>query len=335
MGFKDVTAEGEIQARFTSITVFEARGITVAEGLVETTSGQAAGLDYRVTIAASVNTACKALVADDFAKSEDDWRKEVESNGPFALVAVGPTALVSCTAGRSMRAPDGTIVTYDCFPHVREELKSMEKRVLPPVLSALTCAFNTPDRYVHFRKLARASAGTTPELATVQDMRVDIRAEAYVSRAVDAEALSVSLRAVSERASRLNKSAAGFFALAVGEVDQLKKFLYFFLSLEIETHATFGRINHRASLESAVADSQSARTTTIALLAKQVSGLGSLLDRFAWCAACTWPNLSDEDVETFRRLKDARDAIAHGRAAEPPQGFARVAELLAQKVLWP
>lgn len=334
MGFKEVVDEGAIQARFTSITVFEARGITVAEGLAETTTGQAAGLEYRVAIGASVNAACRALVADDFVESEEVWRKEVKSNGPFALVAVGPTAMVSCTAGRSMRAPYGTIVTYDCFPHVREELKSMEKRVLPPVVSALTCAFNAPDRYVHFRRLARASAGITPELVTVQDMRVEIRAEGYGSRAVDADTLSAALRAVSERASRLNKRAAGFFALGVGEVDQLKKFLYFFLSLEIETHAVFGRIKHGAFLESAIAERQSARTAAIALLERQISGLRNLLDRFAWCTASSWPQLSDEDVETFKRLKDARDAIAHGLASEPPQGFARSAELLAHKVLW-
>jgi hypothetical protein len=132
----------------------------------------------------------------------------------------------------------------------------------------------------------------------------------------------------------LNKRAAGFFALGVGEVDQLKKFLYFFLSLEIETHAVFGRIKHRAFLESAIAERQSARTAAIALLERQVSGLGNLLDCFAWCAASSWPHLNDEDVETFKRLKDARDAIAHGRASEPPQGYARSPELLAHKVLW-
>ena len=334
MGFKEVVAEGAIQARFTSVTVFEARGITVADGLAPTTRGKAAGLEYRVALSANVNAACQALAADDFTESEEEWCKEVKSNGPFALVAVGPTALVSCTAGRSMRAPDGTIVTYDCFPHVREELKSMEKRVLPPVVSALTCAFNAPDRYVHFRRLARASVGITPELTTVQDMRVEFHAEGYVSRTLDAESLSGALQAVSERASHLNQRAAGFFALGVGEGDQLKKFLYFFLSLEIETHAVFGRIKHRAFLESAVAERQSARTAAVALLERQVTGLGNLLDRFAWCAACSWPHLSDEDVETFKRLKDARDAIAHGRASEPPQGYARSAELLAHKVLW-
>jgi hypothetical protein len=334
MGFKEVVPEGAIRARFTSITVFEARGITVADGLTPTTSGKAGGLEYRVAMGASVNAACLALVADDFAESEEEWRKEVKSNGPFALVAVGPTAMVSCTAGRSMRAPDGTLVTYDCFPHVREELKAMEKRVLPPVVSALTCAFNAPDRYVQFRRLARASAGITPESTTVQDMRVEIRAEGYASRALDADSLSRGLQAVSDRASHLNQRAAGFFALGVAETDQLKKFLYFFLSLEIETHAVFGKIKHRALLQSAVVEHQAARTTTISLLERQVTGLGNLLDRFAWCSASRWHHLSDDDVETFKRLKDARDAIAHGRASEPPQGYARTAELLAHKILW-
>ncbi|MBX9608057.1 MAG: hypothetical protein K2Y51_17685 [Gammaproteobacteria bacterium] len=334
MGFKEVVAEGAIQAKFTSITVFEARGITVADRLAETTTGQAAGVEYRIAISASVNAACRLLFADDFAESEEEWCKEVKSTGPFALVAVGPTAMVSCAEGRSMRAQDGSIITYDCFPQVREELHAMEKRVLPPVVSALTCAFNAPNQYVCFKRLARAAVGITPDLGTVRDIRVEFRAEGYVSRAVDAESMSAALRVVSERASRLNKRAADFFALGVEEVDQLKRFLCFFLSLEIETHAVFGRTRHRSFLEAAVTERQSSRTSTIALLERQVSSLGNLLDRFAWCAASSWPHLVDDDVEMFKRLKEARDQIAHGRASEPPQGYARNAELLAHKVLW-
>lgn len=334
MGFRELVAAGAIEASFVSVTVYEARGITVAEGVTEATSAQAAGADYRVAIGASVNAACQALVGDDFAEAEDDWRKEVKSNGPFALIAVGPTAFISCTAGRSMRAPDNTLVTYDCFPQVREALKSMERRVLPPVLSALTCALNQPDRFFLLKKLARASVGRTPELTTVQDIRMEFHAEAYVSRSAEREELSNKLQAVAQRASRLNQKAAGFFALGVGEEDQLKKFLYFFLSLEIETHAVFGRIDHRNKVESAVEANQAVRPALAALLERQVSSLGNLLDRFVWCATCRWTGLTDNDVAMFKTLKEARDAIAHGRASEPPPGHARSAELLAHKILW-
>ena len=184
MGFKELVAAGSIEASFTSVTAYEARGITVAEGVVEAVRAHAAGAEYRVAISASVNSACQALVGDDFAESEEAWRKEVKSNGPFALIAVGPTDFFSCAAGRSMRAPDGSLVTYDCFPQAREALRSIERRVLPPVLSALTCAFNQPDRFFVLKKLGRGLAGCTPELTAIQDIRVEFRAEGYLSRAI-------------------------------------------------------------------------------------------------------------------------------------------------------
>lgn len=334
MGFKDLVAPGSIKASFTSITVFEARGITVAEGITETTGGRAAGVEYRVAISGSVNAACYALAGDNFEESEDAWRAEVKSSGPFALVAVGPTAMIACTAGRSMRAPDGTIGTYDCFPEVRRELESMEQRLMPPVVSALTCALSTSDRHVLLKKLARVSAGRTPDLTTVQDFRVEVRAEGYVSRTVSRNDLAEALQSISQRASDLNERAAAFFALGVGEVDQLKKFLYFFLSLEVETHAVFGRIDHAAKVQSTFVLNQTAHLALRTVLERQVSGLTNLFNRFVWCAACRWTHLTDGDVDTFRRLKNARDAIAHGRASEPPEGYAKNAELLAHKILW-
>lgn len=334
MGFKELVADGSIEASFTSVTVYEARGITVADGTTEAVRGHAAGAEYRVAIGPSVNQACQALVADDFAQSEEAWRKEVKSNGPFALVAVGPTEFFSCSAGRSMRAPDGSLVTYDCFPQARESLRSLERRVLPPVLSAITCAFNQPDRFFVLKKLGRGSAGRTPELATVQDIRMEFRGEGYASRRADRAEISERLLAVTQRAARLNQKAAGFFALGLGEEDQLKKFLYFFLSLEIETHAVFGKVNHRERIEQAIAQDVGVRPALAALLERQASSLGNLLDRFVWCASAKWTNLTDQDVSTFKTLKEARDAIAHGRASEPPLGFARSAELLAHKVLW-
>lgn len=334
MGFKELVATGSIEASFTSVTVYEARGITVAEGVAEAVQAKAAGAEYRVAISASVNLACQALVGDDFAESEEAWRKEVKSNGPFTLIAVGPTEFFSCSAGRSMSAPDGSLVTYDCFPQAREALRAIERRVLPLVVSAITCSLNQPDRFFLLKKLGRGSAGRTPELTTIQDIRMEFRAEAYVSRPAEQAELSERLQAVTQRASRLNQKAAGFFALGVGEDDQLKKFLYFFLSLEIETHAVFGHIHHRDTVEKAVAPNAGVRPALAGLLERQVSSLTNLLDRFVWCASSTWTNLAEGDVATFRSLKEARDAIAHGRASEPPPAFARSAELLAHKILW-
>lgn len=318
MGFREVVAQGAIVASFMSVTVYEARGITLPEGFAEALKARVAGSDYRIAIAHSVNAGCQVLTGDDFDESEPEWRKRVKSNGPFALIAVGPTDFVECSAGRLMRHEDGSITTYDSFPHLRDALRALEERVIPPVLAATTCALNEPDRYVALRKLERASSARCSDGTPLHDIRIDVKAEAYVSRSLDDITLSNRLSDVVKRAPKLNQRAARFFTLGVGEDDQLKRFLYFFLALEVETHAVFGRIDHQAQTTQLLSGTASPAATTLSLVGSQVAALTNLFDRFVWCAACTWTDLTEADIALFKELKTARDAIAHGRASEPP-----------------
>lgn len=336
MGFRDRIESGDLAARFISVTVYEARGITLPDGFAEMRQARVAGTDYRIALSKGINSGCQRLIGDDFTESEPEWLKEVKTTGPFVLVAVGPTDFIECEAGRMMRMPDGSITTYDSFPYLRETLKSLEDRVLPPVIAALTLALNEPERSVALRKLARASAGQTPDGTSIHDIRLDVRGELTVSLALgETQAIEI-LTASVERASMLHQRAAKYFALGTAEDDQLKKFLFFFLSLEVETHAVFGRLDHTVALHSQVLrNGKSApRTSTAALITRDIAKWENLYDRFVWCATCVWLHLVDDDIKLFKELKNARDAIAHGRATEPPVSFARQAELLAHKVLW-
>jgi hypothetical protein len=334
MGFKEPVASGTLDASFISVTVYEARGIHLANDVTEAVRSKAAGTEYRIAVSGSVNAACRALTGDDFEESEDVWRKTIQSQGPFALVAVGPTEYFSCGEGLMMRMPDGVLVTYDCFPQAREALKALEQRVLPQVVAALTCALNEPDQFFALRKLAKVTVGRCPDRTTIRDIRIDGMFNGYASYALPQAILAKKLQEVANGAYKLNPKAAGFFTLGVGERDQLKKFLYFFLALEIETHAVFGRINHQNKMQVTVVENSPARLATMHLLHKQVAALANLFDRFVWCATCTWTNLTDSDINLFKSLKDARDSIAHGRTSEPPAGYALSAQLLACKVLW-
>src|SRR5690606_5107925 len=117
---------------------------------------------------------------------------------------------------------------------------------------------------------------------------------------------------------KLHHRAAAYFALGTEEGDQLKKFLYFFLSLEVETHAVFGRIDHGATVRSKVlGEGTNAPRHTVAALTRDISKWDNLFDRFVWCATCVWTHLADDDIAMFKNLKNARDAIAHGRASAP------------------
>ena len=336
MGFRDLIEKGSLTASFTSVTVYEARGITLPDGFAEVRQDRVAGTNYRIALSKDVNPGCQCLVGDDFTESEPQWLTEVKAIGPFVLIAVGPTDFMECEAGRMMRMPDGSIMTYDSFPSLRETLKSLEDRVLPPLVATLTLVLCEPERHVALRKLARASAGRTTDGTMVHDIRLNVHAEVTVSRALTNPEAIKSLTTTVERAPKLHQRAAKYFALGTAEDDQLKKFLYFFLSLEVETHAAFGRIDHDRTLRSKVFrdGSNAPRPSLSALVSRDIAKWDNLFDRFVWCATCTWPNLVDDDIQLFKELKSTRDSIAHGRASEPPAGFAHKAELLAHKILW-
>jgi hypothetical protein len=149
-----------------------------------------------------------------------------------------------------MREPSGNLTTYDGFPRLRETLRGLEQRVLPAVYAALSCALSAPGRMVSLRKLARASVGRNSEGTQVHDIRIEMNADAYVSRSLDTNALLDALASATSRAPSLNPRAAKFFWLGIGEDDKVKRFLYFFLALEIQTHAAFARIDHEKAVTS-------------------------------------------------------------------------------------
>ncbi|WP_141396287.1 hypothetical protein [Polaromonas sp. AET17H-212] len=138
MGFRDLIDKGSLAASFMGVTVYEIGGITLPESFADARRTHVAGANYRIALSKSVNAGSQRLIGDDFAESESEWLKEVKATGPFLLVAVGPTAVIECEAGRMMRMPDGSITTYNSFPSLRETLKSLEDGVLPPVVATLS-----------------------------------------------------------------------------------------------------------------------------------------------------------------------------------------------------
>jgi hypothetical protein len=335
MGFHEFTESEAITASFSSITAYEVRGVTLPAGTAEISGGRVAGVDYKLAISISVNGACTALTGDVFTDdNEEDWKKENKCQGPFVLLLIGPTQEHKCTSGQIKVEKEGSVTTYDSFPDARKELALLELRVIAPVISGLTCVLNEDVRYVALRKITRTSFGHTSDGLMLHDIRFEMRAEMYTSYNLANPQLTQKLEFAKSLTEKLNPKASRFFALGLAEEDQLKRFLYFFLALEVETHAVFGQIDHAAALAKLLDGTAERPQSTTKLLEVQIERLTNLYDRFVWCATFVWPNLNDTDITQFKTLKGARDNIAHGTTSEPPLGFARQAELLAHKVLW-
>lgn len=334
MGFQELPEGQVITAAFKSITVFEARGIMLESGAVEAANGSCAGVAYRIAASASVNAACQALLSDSYSDDEEEWKNKRKCSGPFILISVGPTDEYTCHFGWIRSEADGSITTHDAFPALRGELSRREDLILPRLRSALTCVMNESDQYVALRKIENTRVGLTKEGVTVRNIRIDFHAEGYASFKLDQNVLRDRLSKSIRLADTLSPKASGLFALGLDETDEFKKFMCFFLALEVETHAVFGKIDQAASLQRMVHGSAILRNSIVQLLERQSKTLSNLFDRFVWCATFSWSNVTDADVDQFRALKNARDNIAHGTTSHPPPGFARMAEKLAHKVFW-
>ena len=69
------------------------------------------------------------------------------------------------------------------------------------------------------------------------------------------------------------------------------------------------------------------------MIERHTENMRNLRDRFAWCALCSWTSIGDSDVTEFKRLKDVRDAIAHGSVDVPASDAVRAIEALTIKIL--
>lgn len=333
MGFRPFAPGESITAAFVSISVYEARGITLQPGVVEVTSGTVAGVAYRLAVGAGLNDTCEALADDSYIEDEEGWKKDKECSGPFALFQLGPTQAYTVTAGHIKTEQDGSTTTFDSFPGLRADLAALEAAGLPPLLTSLNCLLGDPDRSLELRKIDRTSVGRAPGGSVVRDIRIHLTGKGTVSVGLAATTLTADVQAVAILAPKLNSKAARFFALGLAEKDELKSFLYFFLAIEVQTHAAFGRIDHVKAVQSLAASVAPPVPSLAALLKRQTDQLRNLFDRFVWCAAFGWVGVSDADVAQFKNLKTARDDIAHGSASEPPAGYAGQAQQLARKIL--
>jgi hypothetical protein len=334
MGFRPLLEAESISARFHSVGVYTVQGFTIDEPAIPAQSGSIAGRSYQLALGASLNAVCRVLVNEDFDGDEGEWRKKQNAPPPYLIVHFGPTQEHQF-AGTHVKLDGPTIRTYNGFTSAREELRVWREDVLPSLLAGLATSFSTCEHAVKFLEAERAFYGVTSDSQTVLDFQDSGWASGYVSSRLSADEAVERVGSAMSIAAGIRPKVARFFHLGLNEDDPLKRFLYFFLAIEIETHATFSTIDHAQHMSALVHPPARAAITTQEFFNAQRERWTNLRDRFVWCVLCTWSHLSDPDVQDFKRLKKIRDDIAHGSVSIPPAGATELAEKLATKLHLP
>lgn len=330
MGFRPLQPGETIEAAFHSLHVFEVRGFTFKDGGVTSRKATASGVNYTLVVGGSVNEISRTILGDVYTEDEDAWAKEHKCTPPYVVVHFGPTRPHTVAQGY-VKADDGTIVTYDAFGAARGELKALEAKALPSVEMALSCAFSQGTRDVQFKPVSQTIFGITPAKETIHDVRLTSSAHAYVSTQLTTAEIDSGLASAIELAESVDPRVSQFFQLGLRDGDSLKRFLYYFLAIEIEVHRVFRTVTRAQHITNG-ATLAPRLCMSLNRLIEHRDNWTNLSDRFVWCAVSVWKHLSDADIEEFKRLKKVRDGIAHGDVASPDAASVLAVEKLAKKI---
>ena len=332
MGFVRIPDGTNIEARFNSLGIYEISGISFNNKLSFFSDKVKKESDaLSVAIGNSVNAICQALIGDVFTDNENKWRQNNKTNPPYLLVLTTAPELVSCNSGY-WKHEDGKIFTYDCFTNAREALKKFEKERAATFVTSLSAGLSTPGHPVAFIPIEREVFGVTRDNKILHDFRVIGTGELTVSEAITADILAFSIEAALSACLELNPNVGYFFDLATREKDVLKKFLYYYLVIEIHTHKEFQKINYPQFFEKQTEVSERVGPLAMKFFVEYQEAK-NLSQRFIWCSLLQWVEVDEKDFIQFREIKEFRDHIYHGE--EVPEGTLPVnqARQLALKIL--
>ncbi|MHB1334152.1 MAG: hypothetical protein ACYCY1_16300 [Sulfuriferula sp.] len=331
IGFSRANPDDVPSAEFHSLHTFEVVGLTLETGTLIEAQGVISGVPYHVALGTSVNAIARQLVSDDLTDDEEQWLAEHKCSPPFLMLHVGPTARHAMT-GTYIKIEESRVTTHEGFLPARAELKMLESGILPNVLSALTCEFSRFHSSVKFKRVTRDVFGITPDGKTLYDFGIELRGSLTTARTITASDATQYLARTTSLAALMSPKISKFFQLALEEEDPLKRFLYFFLTVERQTHATFASVDHRGHLASLTNEPARVHTSMADFFVAQSERWKSLQERFIWCALSAWTQLTDTDVDSFKEIKRVRDQLAHGEIAAPPAGSVIAVEQLAKKL---
>ncbi|WP_129780370.1 hypothetical protein [Peristeroidobacter soli] len=319
----------EIEATFRSLNIYSLAGVRCSPStLVDVNSRTVEGTEYQAAIGFSVNDACQRLIGKRLLDDELKWSEERSCLGPYLLIEVRTDPVKKM--GRAKDSGE-SITTYDMFTSEKAALGDLEKDVLPRVVLAVSGLFQVGGNQCTARHVTREVFGLTPDLRLVHDIRFSLSATGSYSRHLSEDVIRRVLDEVPSLASEIDRKVAALIYLATNEVDALKRFLFFFLAVEVETHRSFGATDV-ARISSILDASLPSLAITTAFLKEQPERLKTLKERFFWCSIFAWPGMTTTDVDEFVRLKAVRDKVSHGQLTEPPSDAVTMIEKLALRL---
>jgi hypothetical protein len=332
LGFRQLRDGETISAKFQSVVVYEVRGRELASDAACALTFKSDSRSCAVGIGGSLNGICQKLLGDNLVDDEQSWARERSCTPPFLVIHFGPTRIY--TVGEAyVKEEESFLVTNDAFGDARDELLVVESELQPIIMASMESKLHNSQPPITFKPVHRQAWGTSDGGRRIEDIRFSASAEAYTSREADIADIADQLQGCLDLAARVSPKPAKFFHQASQESDAMKKFLFYFLCIEVETHRVFKSIDHTTLLSPTTGLDTRLRTSLSQFAASYGAKIKSLHDRFVLCAHSAWSEATDQHVRTFAELKSTRDKIAHGELSNVSRDDVASARTLASFVL--
>ena len=336
MGYEKVKPERPLSCKFSSFSIYEISGINADFDSAIVCSSVIRGHSYSMAIGKSPNEISRAIVNDDFSPDEQAWREQNATSGLFFAISIGPTTIHTIVAGHVKQGPDEGLTTIDSFSDAKSELRGIEQLILPRALSAALTVYRKSFDTFNIREIFSTFFGETDSGQRLHDLRFSARGTLDVRRNATEQQIRDGLAEIVAMAPAIDARTSVFFSLGLKEGDETKRFLYFFLSLEININTAFrsyrATVTAPKSLDQIRHCTRLSRTASLHDPRKKVDWI-DLTSRLTYLAIHKWKALGDDDIDEFKILKGWRNDIAHGDLTEAPVGAALRAELLAVKFI--
>lgn len=335
-GFRLILPGETFSATFHRLEVYQIFGAAIVESATHTHSFDLRGDQFKLCIGSNINALCQKLHGVDYTDNEALWAKENNAASPYLLVSFGPTSEFTVDEG-FVRIDDDKTHFWDCFPNARKMLADVSDRAVPILLASLSAKFASAHAQSRFLKRDIAFSGVDRAGRTIHDFRITVNARGITSLAYAGETINGMVKSALESLDGVGPRVAEFFSWAEREEDIVKKFILYFISLEMFSHKEFKlNFGNRTAdeMEQMVGSAESNFPVSSEwLLKRKQREWTTLQERFVAGVMLRWANMDDNDVAKFGKLKKMRDNFLHGSTSTLTEQAVQEVRMLAVKVL--
>lgn len=312
MGFEKINEKNQIKAKFYSLIIFAIKGLKIYdESIVENHNIVSASNKYKIYVGNSINEIFKEIFNDVFVEDESKWASENKVKPPYIVLKYELDDVVKGKLGYWLHQ-DEKIFTYDCFRDDIKYLDELDGKYTSAVISLATVHLSKMNKDVEIKKITKEIFGISELGITINEFDLDISINASIQKDAHHVDIADIFSKVTENTKSFPARVATLLYSGLSESDNYKKFLFLFQALELFTHKTFDKLKLEDYVNSNIAHSDRLLEVSKKFWKQKIDECKNLKQRFILCSLVGWSDISNDDINSFEKIKKCRDQISHG-----------------------